>query len=87
MAWVIRTRDADRHVCQVPMRGGYTRSPDGSIDDLWRCDDCATLWRIGYACPPCDARGHSWPHAGTCVIGLAWRPATLWQRIRHRRQR
>jgi hypothetical protein len=41
MTWVRRT--ADRHRCRVPYRGLV---PDGEFGDLWRCDDCNTLWRI-----------------------------------------
>jgi hypothetical protein len=58
---------------------------DGEQGDLWRCDRCGRLWRVGDACDACDWYG-SRPHPGMCTLGLVWRPATLWQRLRHRRR-
>lgn len=59
--------------------------PDGEIGDLWRCP-CGALWRIGHACDACDWVGE-WPaHDGGHAIGVTWRPATLWQRIRYRKR-
>lgn len=57
---------------------------DGRLGDVWRCDDCRKLWRVGRACAVCDLYGE---HAGggSHVVGLRWRPATLWQRLRYRR--
>lgn len=60
--------------------------PDGRVGDLWRCA-CGALWRIGHACDPCDRTGGRLPHAGGHAIGIVWRPATLWQRIRYRKGR
>ena len=93
MSWVSRTT-APEHTCEPPMRqrlvtipsasmtpGVQTKplmmppEPDGLRDDLWRCDDCGQLWRIGD--PDLMVGGYA---AG----GPVWRPATLWQRLRHR---
>lgn len=57
-------------------------SPNGQIGELWRCS-CGALWRIGDACDACDRAGE-WPvHNGGHAIGVMWRAATLWQRVRH----
>jgi hypothetical protein len=58
---------------------------DGDRGDLWRCEDCGRLWRVGWACDACDWYGVG-RHDGMCSVGLAWRPAKLWQRIRYRRR-
>lgn len=55
--------------------------PDGRMGDLWRCP-CGALWRIGDACDACDRFGEWRAHPGMHALGVAWRPATLWQRIR-----
>ena len=69
--WVRRA--ADRHQCDTP-------APEGTRDDLWRCDDCGKLWRLGSACDACETyRGT--PHAGQHSVGYGWRTATLWQRL------
>lgn len=61
--------------------------PDGRRGDLWRCPDCQRLWRIGDGCHLDNAHG---PHAGPCTPGWiredAWRPPTLWQRLRYWRK-
>lgn len=67
------------------------RVPDGEFGDLWRCDRCTRLWRIGNACDYCDPkppeglrssqRGHPGVVHGS--VKTAWRPATWWQRLRH----
>lgn len=87
MTWVRRARPP-AHVCAPPshVSHGYVNVPVGAVGDLWRCDDCHTLWRIGDACDTCDHFG-SWPHPGGHEIGTKWRPATLWQRLRYRRSR
>jgi hypothetical protein len=78
------------HRCQPPMRDHVVNLPtgpalaptgtrpvrlpgyvDGRLGDLWRCDDCRKPWRVGRACATCD--------------GYGWRPATLWLRIKHRK--
>ena len=99
MSWVRRAANRV-HTCTPPMRDIiYTISAeycqgnqparwtvmavDGAQSDLWRCDTCGALWRVGIACDWCDAHG-SRPHAGLHDDGLEWRPATLWQRLRHR---
>lgn len=56
--------------------------PDGRIGDLWRCP-CGALWRIGDACDVCDRLGEWRAHPGYHTLGVVWRPATLWQRIRY----
>lgn len=71
--WVRRAKA--EHRCSVPP----TR--DGNETDLWRCLDCR-LWRLGAACSYCDRYGPENHREGQCVVGEAWRPATLWQRIR-----
>ncbi|WP_304455927.1 hypothetical protein [Nocardiopsis sp. YSL2] len=74
----------------VPADGSASTLPDshtetladGDQGDLWRCDTCRALWRLGDACDWCDRYGYH--DRGVCTIGLRWRPATLWQRVRHR---
>lgn len=80
MSWV-RHDMTDAHRCQH-------RPPtsDGHLGDLWRCGECKKLWRIGKACYICDAYG-SGPHPGQHAVGYKWWPATLWQRLRHWRNR
>ena len=56
--------------------------PAGDRGDLWRCDTCRTLWRVGLRCDACEHYGPG-RHDGGCSPGRAWRPATLWQRWRH----
>lgn len=77
MTYVRRAASEAAHPCELPTAYGA----DG---DLYRCDWCGVLWRLGDACDACEAygRGH---HRGQCEVGSAWRPATLWQRIRYRR--
>jgi hypothetical protein len=59
--------------------------PAGEWNDLWRCDDCGRLWRVGNSCDYCDPS----PPGGRCFRGgyhaggHAWRPATWWQRWRY----
>jgi hypothetical protein len=84
VTWVQRTDRRAAHRCPVP-RSGSLGSPDGDLGDLWRCDDCRTLWRIGDGCDTCDRYGPA-PHPGTHAVGQAWRPATWWQRLRHWRK-
>jgi len=55
----------------------------GRLGDLWRCDDCRKLWRVGRACDACELYG-THPGGGQCMVGLKWRPAGLWQRIKYR---
>lgn len=58
--------------------------PDGVRGDLWRCDHCRKLWRIGLACDVCDRFGDR-EHPGMHAVGITWRPATLWQQLVHLR--
>lgn len=46
--------------------------PDGQVGDLWRCDDCGRLWRIG-------SIDSLYP-----LGDREWRPAWAWQRLMHR---
>jgi hypothetical protein len=61
--------------------------PAGAFGDLWRCDPCGELWRVGNGCFSCDPA----PPTSHCRLGgfhppgLTWRPATWWQRFRHRK--
>jgi hypothetical protein len=80
MSYVRRMTESP-HRCDLPM-GSF--GPYGADGDLYRCDVCGTLWRLGDACDACEAYGPG-RHRGQCRIGQTWRPATLWQRIRYRR--
>jgi hypothetical protein len=98
VSWVRRADDV--HECKPPTRLAVTQLPtgpvaaptgwmearlpgvvlvDGRLGELWRCDDCGRLWCVGRAC---DVR---YQNVGQHRDGLKWRPATWWQRIRHRR--
>jgi hypothetical protein len=96
MGWEIRDR-TPRHICPAPMRTpGHvpnpapsgpsltfaTQLPDGRIGDLWRCDHCRRLWRIGEACDLCDYRRRVIEHAGAHAVGLAWRAARPFDHVR-----
>jgi hypothetical protein len=81
MTWV--RCQPKRHVCKPPM-GSFDAA--GQLGDLWRCDDCGELWRVGLSCGACD-RGAVPPHPGQHMTGRSWWPATFWQRIKNRRQR
>lgn len=80
MTWVRRIDD-EPHRCDAP-RGRFN-SPEGQEGDLWRCDECRTLWRIDLACDLCRRYGE-WPHRGMHTTGLAWTYASLWQRLIYR---
>lgn len=60
-----------------PQAYAHMRVPDGSIGDLWRCDDCGRLWRFMDRPDFNNGRVHELRHPG-------WEPASLWQRIRYR---
>jgi hypothetical protein len=77
VGWV-RRAETNRHRCPAPT--GSLGVPLGTVDDLWRCPTCRTLWRIVLACNLCDAYGAR-PHRGMHDVGYAWRPATAWQRL------
>jgi hypothetical protein len=75
------------HTAESGMRvTHHATEVNGRQGDLWRCDRCGRLWRVASACDACDWYG-SRPHPGMCTLGLVWRPATLWQRLRYRRRR
>lgn len=63
------------------------QAPNGEFGDLWRCDRCHTLWRIGNACDACDPRppqrSGEGRHPGLLhgAVWTAWRRATWWQRL------
>lgn len=46
MTWVLRTEPQPVHECAVPMaiKELTIEQADGEHGDLWRCDDCHTLW-------------------------------------------
>ncbi|RCG31920.1 hypothetical protein DQ384_05085 [Sphaerisporangium album] len=81
MTWV-RRATPQSHRCKAP-NDGHRGNPTGQSGDLWRCDECHALWRIGHACDACDR--YSTPHPGAHAVGLAWRPARWWQRLRYHR--
>jgi hypothetical protein len=60
---------------------------DGAHGDLWRCDTCQQLWRVGDACDSCDRHNLRGDHGTLLHTSIpAWRHATVWQRIRYRRK-
>lgn len=64
------------HVCPLPAEW-----PAGAT---WRCPD-GHLWAIDTACGTCKWLGRGEGGARhVCTVGLAWWPATRWQRIRAR---
>jgi len=72
MTWV--RRQQPRHKCAPPTTGDIPAiGAAGNIGDLWRCD-CGRLWRIT------DANHGT---RGRVIHGKTWRPALLWQRLRH----
>lgn len=77
MSWIKRSLRM-AHQCEHPPL------PKTSTD-LWRCDECGRLWRIGEACDWCERYGHK-PHYGGHAVGRIWRPATRLQRIKYRGQ-
>jgi hypothetical protein len=95
MTWVRQASDVfdKQHECVCPVRDQGTvltvTRPAGEFGDLWRCDDCGRLWRLGNDCDTCDPA----PPGGNCrrgghhPQGLKWRPATLFQRLTHWRSR
>jgi hypothetical protein len=91
MIWVRRADLTSVHRCQPPFKPGpdpawptLFSTPVGLRGDLWCCDDCGSLWRIGEDCDWCDRHGVR-PHFGGHAVGSRWRPATRWQRIKYRR--
>lgn len=76
--WVRRAISEPKpHECRPPTAAA------GDIDDLWRCH-CRKLWRVGRKCDTCDHNRSDTHRGGYHVPTKAWRPATLWQRIRYR---
>lgn len=80
MTWIRRVIPA--HYCAPPGRG-VPAVPVAELDDLWRCQECRRLWRVGLACDWCDRYGDR-EHRGGHAMGAAWRPARFWQRLRYR---
>jgi hypothetical protein len=72
-----------------PSHSGQWREtvPAGTWNDLWRCH-CGRLWRVGNDCDDCDPQRPSarCVRGGYHPSGYAWRPATWWQRLTHRRK-
>ncbi|MFC6080991.1 hypothetical protein [Sphaerisporangium aureirubrum] len=85
MPWVRHTEPTAIHRCPTPRSSSYG-TPTGEYGDLWRCDECQTLWRIGHACELCEVYGAARPHLGGHAMGFEWRPARWWQRLRHWRK-
>lgn len=85
MGWVRQASAEERHACDLPTRG-FTFHPAGQPCDLYRCDECKKLWRIGKACDICDAYGGHSGVRGSCQVGVKWRPATLGQRLKNWRK-
>lgn len=97
MAWAHRFKTPPPpHVCKPPMErealpycgiltSKLTGEAYGRVGDLWRCDGCRKLWRIGLLCKGCDQEGR----ATECPNGISgswWYSATTWQRIRYIRR-
>lgn len=86
MTWIRQTDPRRAHTCSPPQSEPPFGRPHGAYGDLWRCDDCRTLWRIGHACQVCDRYGEALPHRGGHAVGNAWHPATLWQRLANKKR-
>jgi hypothetical protein len=83
MGWVRRAAYGPQpHRC-LPPRGGPIGSAVGALGDLWRCDDCGTLWQVGRACDICHAYGDPHPHGGMHAVGTDWRPAGALTQLRY----
>lgn len=54
---------------------------DGHFGDLWQCDTCRGLWRVGFVCGWCDYYSRPALHPGSCAVGLQWRRAPWWARF------
>lgn len=63
-----------KHQCPLPQQW--------SMGALWQCPE-GHLWVVDVACDCRDMRGHDQAHAGMHSIGLAWWPATWWQRRKY----
>lgn len=100
MTWVKQKPTVSAHRCTPPTRervfrvpgsdiGHTEHEPDGEFGDLWRCDRCRTLWRIGNACDYCDPRepgnlrSSQGRHPGLVhgAVKTKWRHATWLQRF------
>ena len=48
MTWIRRSESVAPHVCPTPevIKDLTIPETDGESDDLWRCDECRTLWRV-----------------------------------------
>jgi hypothetical protein len=69
----IRQGNTERHLCGLP----HEWTPGA----IWQCRT-GHLWTVGPACPACHHYGNE-QHTGLHIMGLAWWPATLGQRLRH----
>lgn len=63
-----------KHQCPLP--------PQWSMGALWQCPE-GHLWVVDVACECRDMRGHDQGHHGMHSMGLAWWPATWWQRRKY----
>lgn len=66
------SRDEKRHVCPLPA--------EWELGAVWRCPE-GHLWVVDHEC---ECRGRIERHGGrgAHMVGLAWWPATFWQRRR-----
>ncbi|GIH07476.1 hypothetical protein Rhe02_55430 [Rhizocola hellebori] len=83
MPWIRKaTAPPPPHTCP-----NWAMTSDTSVDDLYRCDECRKLWRIGWACDICDYFGDHAGFGGGHKVGYRWRRARMSQRIRFWRHR
>ena len=63
-----------QHTVPLPPR------PDGLYGDLWQCDNCGTVWKIGTVLVPGvqSKYGRNW------IRKIGWTRASWWTQYRHR---
>lgn len=87
MTWLRRqANETQTHRCTPPVRDAFPKfqPPDWALrDDLWQCDTCDKVWRVGRDCDWCD-QGHRY-HGGQCSVLNKWRPSSWSQARRYRR--
>lgn len=54
----------------------------GSLGDLWRCDECGTVWEIRDV-----NREHGGPQHTVSPFCKQWRRAGLWKQVWYGRER
>ena len=52
-----------------------TPRPDGLYGDLWQCDECGTVWRVGVGAAACGTR-----------LEITWVRASIFVQWRYRRR-